>query len=524
MVVVIVLLILASFSSSDEKEQTKTYDWTKLLKYSIDPNPQETKIIARSRYKESPPLRPERFRRLIKMRWGVDIDDYPENALIWFGPEYKLSVDNQIIIGHYNFPEDGPIWYPTPTENVYSVFGKYFLFSDEKAYPELIKYICEIAEEYDRDYAFFDMLLAIYNTSLSVPSQLMGYIDSMAIQTRNHTNSYVLSVFLINEDDKESRLSHRVSEIKRDMLYLYIKDQESKGRVLRNRANQVDNMINIGFDIDASIYPIPVFYNTINPWSIDIYIKSRAAYLSFLLQLGHKYQRGYVIRYMSGQTGNSPNKETADLLRSQIRENNYYGHAVLREFCEDPERAMPTMEKVGTSFYASVANSNTLLYLEPYADSYDIDIMQPMEGFKAYEMGYDDYYFVEVIKPVESPIAGPDGYAMILDRTETVYGYIKKADIKEIAEVEYLKKTINTPADKQKRGVITDPDGYVNIRTTMSVEGEIAGRIKDREIFHYWEIADSSWWYVQTADNVTGFVHKSRIREKPDAGGWESEY
>jgi hypothetical protein len=49
-------------------------------------------------------------------------------------------------------------------------------------------------------------------------------------------------------------------------------------------------------------------------------------------------------------------------------------------------------------------------------------------------MGYDDYYLVEVVKPVESPVAGPDGYAMILDRTETIWGYVRKSEVREVTK------------------------------------------------------------------------------------------
>ena len=45
-----------------------------------------------------------------------------------------------------------------------------------------------------------------------------------------------------------------------------------------------------------------------------------------------------------------------------------------------------------------------------------------------------DYYFIEIEKPVETPVAGEDGYALILDRTETVYGYLKKSDVKQITK------------------------------------------------------------------------------------------
>ena len=194
-------------------------------------------------------------------------------------------------------------------------------------------------------------------------------------------------------------------------------------------------MLNMGFYIDSGTMRMPD-YITLNPWHTDTRARSLAALLTFLLQLKHPFQQKCVIKYMSGQYDSYSYEEQEKEVREQIRSNNYYGYIVLWEFCENPEREMPTLEKVGTSFDAVLAGHPKPLLLEPFADSYDIDTILPDEAFIAYEMGYDDYYFIEIEKPVESPLAGTDGYAMILDRRETVYGYLKKEDVKKISEAE----------------------------------------------------------------------------------------
>jgi hypothetical protein len=262
------------------------------------------------------------------------------------------------------------------------------------------------------------------------------------------------------------------------------------------------------------------------PWHNYDIARSLAGNLSFLLRLQQKTTNSYVIQYMSGQLDHPSNseryiyRERQDSIRDQIRSNNYYGYAVLREFCENPEREMPTLEKIGTSFSARTVNSKSLLYLEPYPDSYDIDTLLHSEIFKVYEMGYDDYYLAEVIKPVESPVAGPDGYAMILDRTETVYGYVLKQEVKESSQAEITSQEIKALSGKSKSGIINDSDGYVNIRREMNAQSEIRGTIGKNEIFSYRELPESDWWYVQTKDDIHGFVHRSRIKEKIDTGGW----
>ena len=61
------------------------------------------------------------------------------------------------------------------------------------------------------------------------------------------------------------------------------------------------------------------------------------------------------------------------------------------------------------------------------------------------------------------------------------------------------------------KGVIDDPDGYTNIRKSNSANSEIIGKIVDGEVFTYWETNDS-WYIVQTAKGIKGYVYKSRIR------------
>jgi hypothetical protein len=250
------------------------------------------------------------------------------------------------------------------------------------------------------------------------------------------------------------------------------------------------------------------------------------------------------------------------------------------------------------------------------------------------EMGYDDYYFVEVMLPVETPSElDENGYAKILDRKEKVKGYVKRSEIAIVAKLKegmglphedpdawkknpylllyvakYKDKTtalkgalsvqeiVNIDCDTRvgaceellyydnetflyweveerpeyvivqtdsnirgfvekvkikqitakesntyrliiseeedaklleelnirlnvRRGIIQDPDGYVNIRANRSIKSKILGTIKEGEIFKYWE-QSGNWYIVQTDKGVRGFVHKTRIKEHIDAGRW----
>lgn len=46
---------------------------------------------------------------------------------------------------------------------------------------------------------------------------------------------------------------------------------------------------------------------------------------------------------------------------------------------------------------------------------------------------------------------------------------------------------MNELSTQLRKGVITDSDGYTNIRKSNSVNSEIIGKIVDREVFTYWE-------------------------------------
>jgi hypothetical protein len=81
-----------------------------------------------------------------------------------------------------------------------------------------------------------------------------------------------------------------------------------------------------------------------------------------------------------------------------------------------------------------------------------------------------------------------------------------------------LLKRVNTQISSRK-GIIQDPDGYVNIREKRSVGSKILGTIKDGEIFYFWELT-GNWYVVQTAQGLRGFVHKTRIKEYFNPERW----
>lgn len=59
--------------------------------------------------------------------------------------------------------------------------------------------------------------------------------------------------------------------------------------------------------------------------------------------------------------------------------------------------------------------------------------------------------------------------------------------------------------------IISDPDGYTNLRKNINTSSEILQKIKSGEKI---DVLDQTgdWWFIQTKDGKKGYVHKSRIK------------
>ena len=443
----------------------------KLLAFIPDTALEQTKAEAMEQYKAFPPLSPERFRRRVKMILGVDVLNYPDDALIWFGGHvesaFTLSVKYQTISGFWRTFDDDP--FPQDLYAIYKMFQPlrgYLFYNDTNAYHVIENYAQNLYEILVKEDSWFystikyiilsayDVIEEIYNFDMSTQPAIIHHIDhqyKLAILNRKSIDSYDLHIRIRNK-----LMPVQVSNIKKDLISLFIIEQMNKGRSLGlieygakgRRIKPTENELWVDHSSISTLgrlsYPVDYEADELRPWKIHTKERNIAAYLSFLVQLQDTSSNKIVIQYISGQLdrnllGGSDGRNRM-LTLDTIRSNNYYGYAVLREFCENPEREMPTLEKVGTSFKGTVNKNKSLLYLEPFPDSYDIDTIRTNETFIAYEMGHDDYYFVEVVKPVESPVAGPDGYAIILDRTETVYGYMKRAEVREYTDADINKR------------------------------------------------------------------------------------
>lgn len=62
------------------------------------------------------------------------------------------------------------------------------------------------------------------------------------------------------------------------------------------------------------------------------------------------------------------------------------------------------------------------------------------------------------------------------------------------------------------RGVIDDPDGYVNLRKENRADAAIVARVKAGEQFSFERQGSETWCKVKIKSGLTGWMHYSRIR------------
>ncbi len=510
------------------KERKKSVEIEKhLFNIQQDEYPEQTGQFAKEVFQLVAPLHPERLARRMKMLWGIDIKDYPADCLINLGGNeefgYLLFSPSNGLIQMKTFQHSPLLGDNVPKSfppEKYSLFYRYIMMNDLEA----------LKEYYDK-----------YGETFTDPYQILDFVR----------NEYCEAIF----DSRESIIEHTdknlqdillaptsgyyrsyVSNRRLDAIFLYILKEMKKDRKLyfsKYDENRESSTINDIYVQEDPIYKASKFNSEIlsflsygeeeknNPWYPMLHEKSVAAsWIAFQLKLNIDSINKRIVKDLHKKYTNPLHQKRMNNFKQELESNNYYGHTLIREFLNNPMREMPTSKKIGTSFPAKTNISKVLLYLEPCEESFNIDTIKANEHFIAYEMGHDDYFFIEIEKPIESPIAGADGYARILDKKEIVQGYVKKSFVATYTDSDILSEPDYTNINKSKRGIINDPDGYVNIRKERSTKAGIIGKITDKETFRYWEIEDSNWYIVQTQDGLRGFVYKDRIKEKKDYNGW----
>ncbi|MDR1198779.1 MAG: SH3 domain-containing protein [Prevotellaceae bacterium] len=573
-----------------------------------------------------PFLSPERYRRRVKMFYGIDVNDYPPGVKIQLTELDRYEVEQRACLSLYPALRsiEPVMWinYAKSTEYP-ALYNKWLFMGYTDAFYSIRDFFWKQSHYY-KDYnphhsLYKDVRYAQYDAGIfDARDELLEFMDTTVYLLEPNYFVGIADGYL------------RYTDLRMDALYMYIhRQQAEKNRKLWLPYGRYSYAPN---DSDKYKY---IFMNTEpfhgwnsrerneekisrmlaheeTPWKGYVPEAGVAAFLNFLLRIGEGES------LVSGYSG-------------MLSENNYFGYGLLREFCEGRWRYSSLRAKMLESYKAKPLTDGVKLWLEPHPWAFDIDILKTTDELTVTELGYDDYYFAEVMLPVESPVRDENGYAKILDRKEKVKGYVKRSEIAIVEKLKegeglphentdawkknpylllYMEKyrdkmtaltgalsvqevvnidcdmravvcdelmdddtflyweaperpeyvivqsdfnirgfvakskvrqvteeNMNTlrivpdlagdaellkqvnPRISSRRGIIEDPDGYVNIRESRSVGSKILGTIRDGELFTYWELS-GNWYIVQTAQGLRGFVHKTRIREYFNPQRW----
>jgi uncharacterized protein YgiM (DUF1202 family) len=95
---------------------------------------------------------------------------------------------------------------------------------------------------------------------------------------------------------------------------------------------------------------------------------------------------------------------------------------------------------------------------------------------------------------------------------------VKEAVAVQPAPVAQAPAAPSAPAQQDPfvlHAVISDPDGFTNVRSTPAATGQVVVTLQAGEVFRTFR-QDGNWWQVKTPAGRVGYVHVSRIQLKSD--------
>lgn len=483
--------------------------------------------------KEIATLSPERFVRRIKMLFGVDItghiDDkghfyfseliaiFPESQLIRIQQELSAScvpyLKNMVYIPEkrtyvvkshdwyaIRYPDDEPYLQPNPREISFSdilLYCKWIYYNDMEAYGKLRE---------------GDLCAPLYEES-----------DGWGREPNQITNKHLGAARFDVRDRASGNSSY--SPIPNDLrieLFPPIREDvefiQALNTVGRERiTNNIDetNYYDLDFDplpesVGAYFHPDERYDQWVRPFALcfqrnaDEFCfveKSPADSLRY-----NPYLMGFLIvnryltvpKYVSIMGGS-----IRDFLRehkAEFEKYDYFGCTLIREMAKTGE---VDNSNIGVPHTAMAPNAASLR-LDPQDGSIVFDTLHGDELFTVYEMGYDNYYLAQCVKPIEEwDKRDENGYAMCTGRMERVWGYVHKKDV-------ILATSEQTPVRPFiDWGVVSDADGYVNLRD-KSDASKIIEKIPSEQwvkILSY----DMRNYLIETKEGTQGRIHKSRV-------------
>jgi hypothetical protein len=456
-----------------------------------------------------PCLSPERYRRRVKMFYGIDVNDYPADKKIQLTQTnlYVQELDNPAALSLYPFLRTVEIM------TIYDITSicKWLFAGDIDAF-------MQYAGDGKNSDMRIDFIYAQYQA---------GIFDA-----REELIEYMGNVFNLEPNDNIDIAGRyfRYTDPRLDAIYMYIRRQETeKNRELfmplglnDDRWTDLDardrfvflNYSGAGWndDKDSERKISRMLAHRETPWNGYVPEAGVAAFLNFLLRIDE-------------------GESLASRYSGMLIENNYFGYGLLRDFCEGRWRYSSLRAKMLESYKAKPLTDGVKLWLEPHPWAYDIDDLTVTDELTVTELGYDDYYFAEVMLPVETPSElDENGYSRILDRKEKVRGYVKRS---EIAIVEKLKEGEGLPHEntdawkknpylllylKKYKDEMTALTGALSVQEVVSIDCDMrvgsCNELMDEDTFLYWEVPEHPEYVIVQSDfNIRGFVAKSKVRQ-----------
>lgn len=528
--VIILLLILfipVTLKAQTLKPKIKHYiEYTEPIEYLSDPLVGWSAFYGTSsaddaaKYREEvAPLSPERFIRRIKMLFGVDITGHMDDdkGHLYFSeyvavfPSTQLVKIKQARIGKSNLATPGIGSLSEEKKEYIEEWGE--LISDKYWF------------SYFRPLSFSDIMLyckwiyygdtVAYNNIKKMDEKcpILDAIDGSKTQMHILARHYRTAVY----DRRDGYFEGAMGDFDDDMCYapaltndiefIQILNAVGRDRSL-NTVKETDHF-KVGFDMmsmaieffndqkhseilffrpsDDEVHYIskPSAYTLRN----DNWLMGCINYINCVLEIPN------YVSIMSGSV--------RDFLReykSEFEKYDYFGYTLLRQIAKTGK---VDNSKIGVPLTA-LAQNPAPLQLDPQESSIVFDTLHGDELFTVYEMGYDNYYLAQCIKPVEEwNKRDENGYAMCTGRMERVWGYVPK---KDVALVTSSQTPIRPFIDW---GVVSDADGYVNLRD-KSDSSKIVEKITSGQwvkIISY----DMRNYLVETKDGIQGRIHKSRV-------------
>ena len=190
---------------------------------------------------------------------------------------------------------------------------------------------------------------------------------------------------------------------------------------------------------------------------------------------------------------------------------------------EDDVFASNTKRRIKTFYSMLIQNKKMdLLHFKPY------EIKSILSKKQIITQGYD---LKTICKIIDEAKAFTDGerwdtiVALSFPNGNTVYhqlgegvlwSYIWLPDGKEVFD------TSSEPYLFMRIAIISDSDGYVNVREKPDAHSKIVRRIKENELFYFTPISKAEWYpvYLDEALPCIGYIHKSRIKTYGDFPDW----